>query len=116
MSTEQLLSKKEIISRKRKFIWERVTGIYFLILNDEIIYIGTSEDCQVRIMTHAKYKKFNSYYIIDTGNMGNGGRHALESWYIDKYKPKYNKERRKIKAHFTEKVMKKLRKDSLQKI
>ena len=62
-------------------------GIYFLLKNDEVVYIGKSTRGFSRIGEH-KNKDFNKYAILEIKdkNMLN----FYESKYILKYQPKYN--------------------------
>jgi len=83
-------SIKDIVREKKKFKYRRVQGIYFLFDVDSLIYIGCSFDCEGRILTHSKDKKFDSYSIIEI-NASKVGMLKLENRYIQKYKPLLNK-------------------------
>ena len=63
-------------------------GIYFLIKNNVIIYIGKSTNVMNRISQHKYEKDFSSYAIIecDENEMS-----YLEADMIAKYQPEYNK-------------------------
>lgn len=65
-------------------------GVYFLIQNQEIVYVGQSKNCLSRIQSHINddNKIFDSYTMIWTllENLD-----FVESWYIHQFKPKYNK-------------------------
>jgi hypothetical protein len=65
-------------------------GVYFLIREDEIVYVGQSKNCPSRIQTHIndKGKVFDSYTFIATHS---DNLDFLESWYIYAFNPKYNK-------------------------
>ena len=66
----------------------KVRGVYFLFDDDELVYIGQSENILSRIASHLNDKRFDSYNFIECqyGNLD-----ALEAKYILKYNPKYNK-------------------------
>lgn len=62
--------------------------IYFLIKNDEVVYVGKTTQGIFRPLSHRNkdYDKINIIYCdVDKSD-------KLESYYILKYKPKYNKE------------------------
>lgn len=65
-------------------------GIYFLYNDDELVYIGKSQNIFQRIGTHIKegIKEFNNwdYQEIDNENE----RSELEGYLINVFKPKYN--------------------------
>jgi len=91
------LDLKDILKNKINFI--KTSGVYFLILNNEIIYIGMSNHLFRRINQHLNDGKiFDSFYYMKS-KLDNCK--ALESFYIKKFKPKFNvehtedKERRK---------------------
>jgi hypothetical protein len=83
-----LLSKEEILSRKR--VYERIPHIYFLIKNDEIVYVGQCVNGNSRIYTHARDKDFDSFAYIECVDYD---PNLLEAMYIVKYNPKYNNKR-----------------------
>jgi excinuclease UvrABC nuclease subunit len=90
-----MLELKDILESsiriKRK---PHISGIYFLIKNEEIIYIGQAHNVHSRIYTHRKNKRlnFDSYKIIEIKSFkGLLNLCALEKAYIEKYKPKFNK-------------------------
>jgi excinuclease UvrABC nuclease subunit len=78
-----LINKKSIIQGTES------PGIYLLINNDEIIYIGKSLTPKQRVGIHQySNKKFDSYYIISCNEEE---LRDLEAKYIFKYHPKHNK-------------------------
>lgn len=90
MSTEGILSvtTKDIyemsVEKNFKFI---IVGIYFLIWENEIVYIGKSNDVYTRIKQH-KDKIFDRYSIIECPI------EELELWegiFIHEFKPELNK-------------------------
>lgn len=90
--------KKEIpgvLSDLRDIIpidFNELRGVYFLFLNEEIVYIGQSQNVYVRIQNHIneKVKVFNRAFVqfipleFDL--------QEVEKHYILKYRPKYNYE------------------------
>lgn len=63
-------------------------GIYFLIRNKEVVYVGKSDSNMMkRIVEHWKDKKFDSFYTID---IPSGNLDVLEADYIWEFKPRYN--------------------------
>lgn len=65
-------------------------GIYLLYNNENIVYIGKSNNMKNRINQHKKDKEFNSVKCIifkDEGLVN-----LYEPYLIQKYKPKYNKD------------------------
>lgn len=66
-------------------------GVYFLFLGDELVYIGQSNNCEVRINQHADkgLKVFDRYAMIRLhGNRAD--RQQVEWQLIHIFKPKYN--------------------------
>ena len=67
------------------------TFIYFLVHNDEVVYIGQTKQGLKRPFSHTD-KIFDKLYVIDLPDEINENELTLiEDYYIDKYKPKYNK-------------------------
>jgi hypothetical protein len=62
--------------------------LYFLIDNEEVVYIGSTSDLSTRIWSHKKDKKFNEVKYI----MGTDRVFILyeEERYIKMFSPKYN--------------------------
>lgn len=84
-----VLSKAQILSNSLELgSNDELEGIYFLIKNKEIVYIGRSINPKSRINKHQKEKDFDSYIIQPTF-----GKNAakLEGKYINKFSPKLNK-------------------------
>lgn len=71
---------------------EPIRGVYFLFLNDEIVYIGQSGNIYSRVQQHVrlKEKNFNKvfYQVIPKGI----DILAVEKQYILQFRPKYNYE------------------------
>ena len=60
-------------------------GIYLLYNDENIVYIGKSNNMKNRINQHRKDKEFNS--VKDAGLVN-----LYEPYFIQKYKPLYNKD------------------------
>lgn len=69
---------------------DKIFGCYFLHKNEEIVYVGISVDINKRLKKHKanKYKDFNQVKYIACNDYLNAIK--IESYYIDKFKPKYN--------------------------
>jgi len=89
----ELLSEEEIISMKEPF--ETIPGIYFLIKDNNIVYIGQSIHIPARVRSHAipgrksvhLKKEFDSYtYVMCREEELD----FYERAYIQKFKPIYN--------------------------
>jgi len=70
--------------------FDRVCGIYFLMLDGEVVYIGQSTNCHGRIAGHQQqdHKEFDACYVIKTDQ---SSLTVLENLYINKFKPAHNK-------------------------
>jgi excinuclease UvrABC nuclease subunit len=64
-----------------------VSGVYFLIRNERIVYVGKSTDIYSRLNTHItdKKKEFDSFYVLKTTELNTTEKH-----YIETLKPEYN--------------------------
>lgn len=80
------ISEKAILSN-RTFA-HIASGVYFLIFNSEIIYIGKSTNITSRIGSHAKSIVFDSYSVVQCSGEE---MDEMEKVLIHKFKPKYNK-------------------------
>ncbi|WP_431129688.1 hypothetical protein [Flagellimonas flava] len=80
--------KEEIVgmSVKNKVV---VSGVYFLIREKEIIYIGSGRDVHSRIRMHSKNRRmrFSHYTILE---MSKKKRLLMEKQYIEKFRPLFN--------------------------
>lgn len=64
-------------------------GVYFLFNDNDLVYVGESEDIHRRVGQHRKNKEYDSYsFIVQTDPHL---RLRLEKAYIEKFNPKYNK-------------------------
>lgn len=89
ISLIELLSCVNIHDLPRFNKHEFLTGIYFLLKNDEVVYVGKTVNLFERIMTHQKQcsKDFDDYvfYKIDNEKLD-----ICERYFINKLKPIYN--------------------------
>lgn len=83
ISLKENLTDKHIIKNAVNLDRFVLKGIYFLLDNNEIVYVGQSVNVYQRIHQH-RDKKFNRIFVLKTDNLD------LESYYINKLKPKYN--------------------------
>ena len=84
-----LLNKDDIIKMQIPIIDPNcnLSVIYFLLQDNEIVYVGSSNKGLSRIYQHIRDKKFNaySYIVVPPEN-----RAKLENNYIFRFNPKYN--------------------------
>jgi hypothetical protein len=75
---------------------ESCNGIYFIILKNEIVYIGRSIRIKSRIKNHISTKKFNifgkdiKHLMVSWLAIENGGEWFIENTLIKKINPKLN--------------------------
>ncbi len=81
---KRLLREKEIV--KSSLPWDSVSGVYFLVSKNEIIYVGQSVNVFSRISQH-KDKKFDRYVFIPCAV---DALDKLESLYIHYLQPRMN--------------------------
>lgn len=81
------LSKKEILA-KSKIDNADISGIYFLIKNNKIVYIGQSTSIAIRLASHNHKGSFDCYSYIACHKTD---LDFMESMYIDIYRPELNK-------------------------
>lgn len=81
--------KNDIINRSISLenYTKSAKGVYFLLQDDEIVYVGSSTNVNSRLATHIgeKRKQFNKIFFFKTANYI-----QLEKEYIKKFNPKYN--------------------------
>lgn len=71
-----------------KSVEEIVGGVYFLLKNSIVVYVGKSINAIARIHTHKKDKEFTHFAIIECDE---DKMRFIESDMIAKYQPLYNK-------------------------
>ena len=62
-------------------------GVYFLIKDERIVYVGKSSDVYKRIGQHVKTKEFDRITVVECSETDVS---RLEAMYIDKFKPILN--------------------------
>ena len=87
-----LLAQTEILSSKKEY--NHGAGlpvvIYFLIKENEIVYIGKTTRLFNRMKEHTKTKDFDSYSFIELETTDVDLVNKIEKNYIIKYSPLYN--------------------------
>lgn len=75
--------------RSKSEIYDRVAGVYFLLSDGEVVYVGQSVDCNARLSAHFREgtKAFDSSYILRSDPRD---LIELEALYIQKFRPKFN--------------------------
>lgn len=79
-----LLREHEIVAAARP--WESATGVYFLVADDEVVYVGQSTNVYVRLSQH-KDKQFIKYAFVPCDK---AALDKLESLYIHCLRPRLN--------------------------
>ena len=67
-----------------------VFGIYFLLENEQVVYVGKSKDCRARIQQHMNDKSFDAYTISEC-DLGID-LDELEAVHIAHYLPRDNRQ------------------------
>lgn len=82
-----MLEEKAIVKNQIKFINQNLPGIYFLLRNNKIVYVGQCKKGLARLYAHCSDKKFDGYYFkqCDVENLNN-----IEAYYICNFEPQYN--------------------------
>lgn len=63
--------------------------VYFLLLKQEVVYVGQTKHGLIRPLTHAKNKDFDEIKILYTNEKD---LDFIEDLYIKKYTPTYNRQ------------------------
>lgn len=85
----ELLDEEHILSLAQAY--SPCVGVYFLISDDRIVYVGQALNCHARIDAHTKganVKLFDSFYIVECPA---NKLDELEALYIRKFRPPLNK-------------------------
>lgn len=82
---DELLGHEEILVMAG--IKRRICGVYFLIKDCEVIYVGQSVNIHSRIDEHDRVKDFDTFTYIECEKENLS---YLEARYISKFKPKLN--------------------------
>tara|TARA_R110002012_G_scaffold306394_1_gene511074 strand:- start:226 stop:921 length:696 start_codon:yes stop_codon:yes gene_type:complete len=81
----ELLSSNSIVEKSKAF--NPVPGIYFLIKDSEVVYVGQSINVYSRVNTHSQDKDFNKIHVLPCGIEE---LDDLESAYIHHLHPRLN--------------------------
>lgn len=89
---KKLVDKQYLLKKAVKVPETFLVGIYFLINDYEVVYVGQSTNIASRIVYHVAEgrKIFDSYSYVECEK---SILDDMESLYIDKYIPKYNDRR-----------------------
>ena len=85
--------KRQILSQAKP-LYYNVVGVYFLIKDEEIVYIGSSANCGKRIENHKSniQMRFNRVYVHPVFEKSyDHYRFDLEKYFIKEFKPKFNR-------------------------
>lgn len=104
LTNKGILSHKQIIETGKLFSEDECIGVYFLIKNNEIIYVGQSVNVFSRVGQHRYLKDFDGFKYINCKKLE---LDILESVYIHFLNPKLNgmsgcSERRSSPINFEE--------------
>lgn len=80
-----LLTAESIVKASSPF--KKICGVYFLISNGAIVYVGQSVDVLSRLGAHEKYRFFDSYAYIE---LEKSQLDLVESLYIHAFNPVLN--------------------------
>lgn len=80
-----LVSESEVVKRSSPYV--TVTGVYFLIRDDRVVYVGKSNDVHGRLRRHAAEKEFDRVSIL---RCPTNIIDALEAIYIQLFRPEMN--------------------------
>jgi hypothetical protein len=86
---KELLDHEHIVSLCQPY--SPCVGVYFLIYEEKIVYVGQATNCHSRISSHAagrEMKLFDSFYIVECPAHK---LDELEALYIRKFLPPLNK-------------------------
>lgn len=85
ISGESLLSQDDIC--KSAIPWEKACGVYFLVKNDLVVYVGQSVNVHARIAQHVGQKDFDKYAFVQCSP---DALDKVESLYIHFLRPSLN--------------------------
>jgi ribosomal protein L33 len=86
----ELLSYESIRELRTSVIPQARSSVYFLFIDNEIVYVGQSRYVEERLKQHRSRIKFYYCTALDTTNMTANRRRILERLYIERFNPKYN--------------------------
>lgn len=81
-----LASERDIVSASRPIT--KICGIYFLVRNERVVYVGQTLDIEDRVREHVLHgKRFDRYYWVKCAPED---RLKLEAVYIKELRPEEN--------------------------
>lgn len=92
LSTKPLLSldASQIIESAKVVGYERFCGVYFLVDDGEVVYVGQSKDIAFRLVSHRAGRKFK-FSTVAWIAVPEPYLDMVESWYFHKLKPRHSK-------------------------
>lgn len=87
-----MMDESFIVSKSKPVRKPKTKGLYFLIKSKKIVYVGKGNDIRNRIEKHINNRKwiFDRYFILTSGSPKQELL-KMETMYIEKYRPIYNK-------------------------
>ena len=80
------MTKEDVVRAAKAY--PRITGVYFLIAGDDVVYVGQSYDVMGRISTHNKSKRmFDRYAFVEVAEED---LLKVEKAYITAFQPRWN--------------------------
>lgn len=80
------MSEAEIVALAQPF--EGVSGVYFLITGDRVVYVGQSSNVYRRVMDHRLAMKFERWHYVPCAEHQ---REEIEAGYIKALNPMFNR-------------------------
>jgi len=84
LTGKHMVSEQDIVAQAESF--ENQCGVYFLVKDNRVVYVGQSVHISARLADHSKTKDFDSYAFI---RCGKEKLDMLESLYIHALSPEY---------------------------
>lgn len=84
------IEPSQVIAQSRHIGYERMCGVYFLVHNHEVVYVGQSTDVAQRLMSHRAGRAFK-FSSISWLSVPPAYLNMVESWYFHKFKPRHTK-------------------------
>jgi len=85
LTSKTMLTESEVVDGCQP--WDKAVGVYFLIKNKSVVYVGQSTSVYSRISTHQSTKDFDSIAWVPCENYM---LDRLESLYIHTFRPALN--------------------------
>ena len=85
IDSRSMLTEAQVVSGRISF--EKLSGVYFLIKNEKVVYVGQSVNVAARIHSHIGAKDFDSYAWV---KVPSHNLNVVESLYIHHFRPHLN--------------------------